>query len=412
MIQGLDKLMGMLDLPPKASFEEFEGRLSILDIMDKSGTFAVRSDIRTFLDRVARRDDRRDRLGPYMRNLYRILVSHREEAISHWFQKYAEISEPLEHYFSLPMVDLLDGDAFQAFKFSRYGRICKNINLESFYNTRKLYGNDSEYVLGLMKAMFQKFHIRNSLASPAFFDHICSLEGYDRFWLDFMIGANRPSIFNPVAYSSILHKLFRGDTLLAPVMGWNSYQLAFHSSPTWKHFISTDVIPSVVENGRRMDEAWRALPRGLFGEDKTVDLYCCPSEKLDERHDFSSRYGNSVDAVLFSPPYYELEIYDGGEQSILNHPTYSEWLTGYWEETVRLCCSVMRRKARLGFVISNYVNKDKIMTSISEDMMRIASSHLDVIGRYRVKWSAISGSRQSMKTRNGNYEDLWLLEKS
>ena len=72
----------------------------------------------------------------------------------------------------------------------------------------------------------------------------------------------------------------------------------------------------------------------------------------------------------------------------------------------------MRRKARLGFVISNYVNKDKIMTSISEDMMRIASSHLDVIGRYRVKWSAISGSRQSMKTRNGNYEDLWLLEKS
>ena len=414
MIQTVDKFLSILDLPPKVTYEEFRGRLSILDISDKSGTFAVRSDVFAFLDRVARKDDRRDRLDLYLRNLYRILVVDREEALTHWFRKYVELTKGLEEYLRPPNLDLLDDatGTFLAFKHSKHGRICKNINMESFYNTRKLYAKDSEYVLGLMKAMFQKFHIRNSLVSPAFFDHMCRSGGYDSFWFDFMIGANRPSIFNPVAYLSMMNRLFSGNTLFAPVMGWNSYQLAFYGSSSFGHFISTDVIPSVVDNGRRLHEEWSKSSKGLFGNDKTIDLYCCPSEKLNERHDFSSKYRDSVDAVLFSPPYYELEIYDGGEQSILSHPTYSEWLTGYWEETVKLCCSVMRKKARFGFVISNYVDKNKNMTNISEDMRNIACSHLNIVGRYKVKWSAISGSRQSMKTRNGNYEDLWLLEKS
>lgn len=414
MIKRVERLMEILDLPEKASYEEFCGRLSILDISDRSGTFAVRSDIRTFLNRVAKRDDRRERLELYQKNLYRILVQDREEAISHWFRKYVELTEPVRDYFHLPMVDLFreDENVFEGFRHSRYGRICKNINFDSFYNTRKLYLKDSEYVLGLMKAMFQKFHIRNSLVSPAFFDHICQLSGYDRFWLDFMIGANRPSIFSPVAYMSILNKLFRGDTLLAPVMGWNSYQLAFYSSPPWKNFISTDVIPSVVSNGRELHSIWEKSQDGLFSPEKKVDLYCCPSQDLDRLHGFSGKYGDSVDAVLFSPPYFDLEIYESEDQSITTHPTYSDWLSGYWEQTVMTCRSVMRKKARFGFVISNYVNKDKIMTNISEDMVKIAEKHLNIIGRYRVKWSSISGSRQARKTRDGNYEDLWLLEKS
>jgi hypothetical protein len=30
---------------------------------------------------------------------------------------------------------------------------------------------------------------------------------------------------------------------------------------------------------------------------------------------------------------------------------------------------------------------------------------------YKVQWSAIAGSRQAKKTRDGNFEDLWLFEK-
>jgi len=413
MIVEVEDLLDILELPPKVSFEEFSSKVSILDISDCSGTFAVRSDIRTFLDRVAKKDDRKDRLDTYLRNLYRILVEDREESISHWFRKYVQLTQPIHEYFHLPMKDIFreEENLFEGFRYSKYGRVCKNINFESFYNTRKLYSKDSEYVLGLMKVMFQRFHIRNSLASPAFFDHICKFEGYDRFWLDFMIGANRPSIFSPIAYMAILNKLFSGDTVFAPVMGWNSYQLAFYSSPSWKHFVSTDVIPSVVSNGNKLHALWEKRQGRLFEKEKTVELYCCPSQDLDDVHGFSRIYGNSVDAVLFSPPYFDLEIYDSENQSTSTHPTYSEWLEGYWEKTVSLCHAVMKRRGRFGFVISNYVNKNKIMTNISEDMMKVASKHLNMIGQYRVKWSAISGARQAKKTRDGNYEDLWLFEK-
>jgi hypothetical protein len=71
----------------------------------------------------------------------------------------------------------------------------------------------------------------------------------------------------------------------------------------------------------------------------------------------------------------------------------------------------MKTNAKFGFVISNYVNKDKQMTTISQDMRDIASKHLTLDNHYRVQWSAISTTRQAKKTRNGNFEDLWVFKK-
>jgi hypothetical protein len=44
-------------------------------------------------------------------------------------------------------------------------------------------------------------------------------------------------------------------------------------------------------------------------------------------------------------------------------------------------------------------------------MRDIAAKHLTLIDQYRVQWSAISGTRQAKKTRDGNFEDLWVFEK-
>jgi hypothetical protein len=71
----------------------------------------------------------------------------------------------------------------------------------------------------------------------------------------------------------------------------------------------------------------------------------------------------------------------------------------------------MRPDVKFGFVISNYRNIDKKMTTISQDMRDIAKKHLTLIDHYQVQWSAMGGSRQAKKTRNGNYEDLWLYQK-
>jgi len=268
--------------------------------------------------------------------------------------------------------------------------------------------------MGLMKAMFENFKLRNSLVGPAFFDHICRIEysDYNQFWTDFMVGCNRASIFKTTTYRGIIDELFEGETIFAPCMGWNAYQVGFYSSKFTK-FIATDVIPEVVDNGNKLHQAWIAHRDQSIWEmpDKTVDLYCCPSEQLQARHGFVDQYRGQVDAVLFSPPYYDLEIYPGTEQSLTTFPNYQDWLEGYWAKTVETAVDVLRPGGRFAFVISNYRNKAKKEVGISDDMKKIAERYIPLKARYKVQWSAITTKRQAHKMRGGNFEDLWVFEK-
>ena len=405
--------LNLFNLQKNVSFEDFSQKLSVLNGSDTSGNFVVRSDLDTFVNRVSKTDTRKSQLDLYKRKLYKMIVEEPEIALGEWFKRTAEVSEPLEFYFQIPPADILVGDTFAGRTNAKYGRICKNINFNNFYNTKKLYTNDFEYVFGMMKAMFEDFKLRNSLVGPAFFDHICKIDGdYGQFWTDFMMGCNRASIFNPVTYRGIMEELLPGETLFAPCMGWNSYQLAFYNS-NYKNFISTDVIPGVVDNGRKLHTEWQNYRTNSLFEipDKTVNLYLCPSEELNVRHDFGNKYADSVDAVLFSPPYFDLEIYPGEEQSFTNYPNYQDWLLNYWEATVMIAKQVLKPGGRFAFVISNYRNKAKEEVTISQDMRDVAEKHFGTPTHYKVQWSAIAGGRQAKKMKDGNFEDLWLFEK-
>ncbi len=390
------------------SYEQFCDDISVLDIGDKSGRFVVKSSLVDFLNRVSKKDDRLKRIDTYQKRMYDILVVNAEESLKVWYDKYVDLNKPLDWYFRLPQGSCLDGDTFNGMAHSKYGRLFRNINFNEFYNTKKWYKNDSEYVFGLLKVMFEKFHIRNSLACPAFFDQICREVDAEKFWNIFMMGSNKASIFNPYTYKSILDSVFEGEVLFAPCMGWNSYQVGFYNS-RFSHMISTDVIPAVVLNAKYLHKMWKFdhLNSNLFEDIKTTDFYLCPSEQLDTQHNFIEKYENTVDAVLFSPPYFDLEIYSGPDQSINNFPDYDDWLEGYWRETVRTCQAVMKDGAKFGFVISNYRNQE----SISKDMMEVAQAELTYLNHYTVRWGAMSGGRQAKKMKNGNFEDLWVFNK-
>ena len=407
---------------PKPTFADFCNQIQILDISDKTGTFKVRQDLDSFIARVGKKDNRAQRLPLFKQKLYQLLVTDIDSTLKAWFRSQGALPEKLEFYFNIPNENILTKDVFAGRTNAKYGKICKNINFANYYNTKKWYANDSEYVFGLLKYMVEDFRLRNSLVGPAFFDQICQYDGDSGdFWRAFMMGANRPSTFNPATYKGILDSLFEGETLFAPVMGWNAYQTAFYSSK-FKKFVATDVIPDVVDNGRLLHTEFlkyqKAKAGNLFNSmfetdaviDKEVDLYLCPSEQLTARHKFNEVYRGQVDAVLFSPPYFDLEIYDSEDQSFTNFPNYQDWLKGYWEATVMLCKEVMKPGARFGFVISNYRNADKKVTTISQDMRDVAAKHLTQIAHYKVQWSAMGGSRQAKKTRGGNFEDLWLFE--
>jgi hypothetical protein len=123
------------------------------------------------------------------------------------------------------------------------------------------------------------------------------------------------------------------------------------------------------------------------------------------------KYEGCVDGILFSPPYFDLELYQGEDQSAVRYKNYNEWLTQYWEQTILLCAQSMRAGARMAYVISNYTNAAKQIVNISEETSLISSRHLKLVDKKSLKWSAMGGSRQAKKTRNGNYEDIWVYEK-
>ena len=130
-----------------------------------------------------------------------------------------------------------------------------------------------------------------------------------------------------------------------------------------------------------------------------------PSEKLYSH--LPTHYTTSVDAVLFSPPYYNLEIYNSSEQSFFNYSDYSDWLESYWFETLRLCHYLMKPKARIGFVISNYRDNEWFC----DDMSEVASRVFQEEEISYIEWSSIKRSREAKKTRDGNYERLYLFSK-
>ena len=400
-------------------YATFRKQLSILDISDRTGTFSVRSDLDTFFDRVANHpgDNRKDLAETYCEKMYQILVTDAKASLRQFYKRYGELAHNHYFYLNLPAGNCYNRkeNTYYGMTHSKYGRLCKNINFDDFYNTKKLYTNDSEYVFGLIKVMYEQFYIRNSLCCPAFFDHIINTrDDYNQFWLDFWMGANKASIFNPYTFKSILDTQFTGKTLFTPCMGWNAYQIAYYNSE-FEHLITTDVIDNVVANAHKLHttyKRWRDtnMFQKHFVDEKTIDAYLCPSEQLESRHKFIETYTDQVDAVLFCPPYFDLELYPGDEQSTNSFPDYKQWLNGYWEETIKLCAKVMKPGAKFGFIISNYRTHEKQDNTISEDMKALVEKHLTYTHHCKVRWSSLGGSRQAHKQRDGNYEDLWMFE--
>lgn len=91
-----------------------------------------------------------------------------------------------------------------------------------------------------------------------------------------------------------------------------------------------------------------------------VDIRCQGSET------FVPEWVDTMGLVFSSPPYYNLEDYKHGEQSILNK-TYDEWLTIYWTETVD---NIFKYITQDGFFLLNIKNFSKY--ALLDDMKQIA----------------------------------------
>jgi|UniRef100_A0A6C0JNF5 hypothetical protein len=156
----------------------------------------------------------------------------------------------------------------------------------------------------------------------------------------------RASIMNPYLVYSLNKSVLHGSRIFTPTLGWTSYCYGFLECEEVTEYVGTDVIPSVCIKTAKFARA--RYPN------KKVDIYCKPSEELAKSRAFLNKYRGYFDVVFFSPPYYKLETYKGGEQSTEKYKTYEEWLKGYWEETIKLCHYVLQKDGKLCYILSGY----------------------------------------------------------
>jgi len=178
----------------------------------------------------------------------------------------------------------------------------------------------------------------------------------------------RASIMNPYLVYSLNHSVLHGTRIFTPTLGWTSYCYGFLECPYVVEYVGTDVIPSVCQKTRKFAK--------LYAPRIKSDIYCSPSEDLLNKPEFMKKYREHFDVVFFSPPYYKLEMYEGGKQSTEKYKSYAEWLEKYWEKTMILCHDVLQPGGKLCYILSGYGSENtKEQYDLVTDMNIIAKKY-------------------------------------
>ena len=160
----------------------------------------------------------------------------------------------------------------------------------------------------------------------------------------------RASIMNPYVVYSINESILKGTRIFTPTLGWSSYVHGFLESPRVLEYVGTDVIPGVCKKTGEFVQQY--YPDRV----SDVTIYCDPSQTFLDNRAFLQKYRGHFDAVFFSPPYYELELYPDANkmQSTTTFATYEDWLAGYWEKTMQLCSAILCPGGKMCYILSGY----------------------------------------------------------
>jgi len=415
LIVSFDDFVDSLELEPKIDFESYSEQLGVLYTnyarmdMDNITKPASRYNLKNFILKYGKADFRYYVLNQFIESCYDMFVKNREDTLYDWYSHYIEV-DSLKSGVNFQVIPCKIKNYFDGTLNSDTSRILKNINYKSMYSTKRLHKNDFQDCVSILKCLFKHHLLRNSFVGPATFNFFLD-KNMTSVWSSVMSTISRPSVFNPNTYASILNTVFSGKSLFAPTMGWNSYQLAYYQT-NYEEFVSTDVIQSVIDNGNNLHEYYNSLKNPFldYGT-KNVKLYNCPSENLNSEHNFESEYKNHFDAVLFGPPCFKFEIYEGEEQSVSKYETYTEWLNNYWKPTLELCNSVMKENAKIGFVVRDYADYFGYNYLLTQDADKYAEKIFGKGKAYKIKLSQMKTKRSPRKLSMGNYESLYVYEK-
>lgn len=290
------------------------------------------------------------------RFLYELIVKNKNQYLEAFYKKSLAFEQPIT-ISEQPMKNEYSNN-----RSPKYKNIIRNMFYrEVLYDTESGLGGLPTY-LRVVLDLFRENIIDYKLLTPSGLDLIMkgSLSSIlSGFYF-------RASIMNPYLVYSLNQTLLKGKRVFTPTLGWCSYMYGFAESGV-REYVGIDVIPHVCDVARD-------FARDFYPNLET-NIYCKPSEDFLADRSFLKRYAGHFDTIFFSPPYYELELYKGGEQSTDRYKTYEEWLEGYWHNTIRLCDLVAKRGARLCYIVSEYGKYDDMV----RDMNAIAAKYFKLV---------------------------------
>ncbi|GAF69304.1 unnamed protein product, partial [marine sediment metagenome] len=191
----------------------------------------------------------------------------------------------------------------------------------------------------------------------------------------------KASILNPYSVHWFLNNIFSGKRLFTPVLSWCSYLIAFMHSDNWTDYVGVDVMPKVCQKAAHLADWYHQLDPQEFGH-KKVEILCQPSESLLKDTKFLKKYDKWFDSILVCPPYWDMEIYQDGEQSLKNYPVYEDWLEKYWHQTVQVCAKVLKRGGLFGVIANDYYSLDGIHYPLPKDFDSFTSKYFKLVETY------------------------------
>lgn len=334
----------------------------------------------------------RDRILEYF---YEILVRNRDKYLSKFFQSYFQFKNPRtldwqtdndKHKLEGPRLDDGGGQlSVQRNDASR--RIIRNLYYLELLDYTEI-SNTVKSEVSFWQSftnMYNHLRLEDRFCAPSSIDLFLRQKNrkynrdeinYNNLYYLFQAYQPKASIFNPYSITWILDQLVPrylqidnqyNLSLFSPVLSWSSYMVAFMESMRYSHYTGIDVMPSVCQKsnflGNHYINNW--LPES--GPAKTFQIIQSPSEKLANNMQFMAQCKNQHQVVIICPPYYDMEIYKGGEQSIESYPTYSEWLEKYWWPTVQLSYEVLQPGGLFLLICNNYYSLDKTYYTLVND---------------------------------------------
>jgi len=143
-------------------------------------------------------------------------------------------------------------------------------------------------------------------------------------------GARMPLDFPSDLAKELINEFGNKGNILDPCHGWGGRLVGFLLS-TAKHYKGIDA--SDLQN-EGVNNMWSAFEN--YSSEKSVDLVCSPFENVELKEKF--------DFALTSPPYFDVEKYEGGEQSHTKYSNYEIWRDSFYKVLIEKVYNALTEK--------------------------------------------------------------------